>query len=264
MLFYWWPIWLLGFILATWTWMDNSRLAIVPDKSRLEFHKDDQLGSDADSTVYRLAVKNPSTKSLENAKKVSETPGSEEQVFKPRISERAWMGPIFCLVLLVTVVITNVPLRGLWSFLVILLLIVVVLVIAMVPRGWESIRDAVFLLHIFINMAGYLFIATAVLILWIVSVFIFDQRTYMTVEPGQIRICEHIGASIRNLDSTGVEFEKQRDDLFRHWLLGFFSGDLIIHLPDKQQIRLPNVLWISWRLNEVQQLLREKAVTPHT
>src|SRR5580698_10103290 len=88
MLFYWWPIWLLGFILATWTWMDNSRLAIVPDKSRLEFHKDDQLGSDADSTVYRLAVKNPSTKSLENAKKVSDTPGSEEQVFKPRISER--------------------------------------------------------------------------------------------------------------------------------------------------------------------------------
>jgi hypothetical protein len=51
--------------------------------------------------------------------------------------------------------------------------------------------------------------------------------------------------------------------LFRHWLLGFFSGDLIIHLPDKSQIRLPNVLWIGWRLEEVQQLLREKSVTPH-
>jgi hypothetical protein len=112
-------------------------------------------------------------------------------------------------------------------------------------------------------MAGYLFIATATFLLWVVSVFIFDQRTYMTVEPGQIRLCEHVGASIRNIDASGVEFEKQRDDLFRHWLLGFFSGDLIIHLPDRQQIRLPNVLWISWRLEEVQQLLREKAVSAH-
>jgi hypothetical protein len=74
-------------------------------------------------------------------------------------------------------------------------------------------------------------------------------------------VCEHVGASIRNIDATGLEFEKQRDDLFRHWLLGFFSGDLIIHLPDKrEQIRLPNVLWIGWRLEEVQQLLREKAI----
>ena len=58
------------------------------------------------------------------------------------------------------------------------------------------------------------------LILWAVSVFIFDQRTYMRVTPGQIQVCEHVGASIRNFDTTGLSFEKQRDDLFRHWLLG--------------------------------------------
>jgi hypothetical protein len=260
MLFYWWPIWVLGFAMAILTYRDDDRLAIVPAKSRLEINDKDQIGED--TTVYRLAIKNPSTDSLESAKKASATPG-EETVFKPRMSERGWMGPIFCVVLLVTVVITNVPLRGLWSFLVILLLIVAVLVIAIIPHAWDSIRAAVFLLHIYINMAGYLFIAVAVLILWLVSVFIFDQRTYMTVEPGQIRLCEHIGASIRNIDAAGVEFEKQRDDLFRHWMLGFFSGDLIIHLADKQQIRLPNVLWIGWRLEEVQELLREKAVTPH-
>jgi len=28
---------------------------------------------------------------------------------------------------------------------------------------------------------------------------------------------------------------------------------------EKETIRLPNVLWISWRLEEVQRLLREKA-----
>ena len=117
-------------------------------------------------------------------------------------------------------------------------------------------------LHIFINMAGYLFIATTVLILWLVSVFIFDQRTYMIITLGQIRVCEHIGASIRNFDTTGLSFEKQRDDLFRHWILGFFSGDLTVrtHGAEKEEIRLPNVLWIGWRLEEVQEILREKQV----
>jgi uncharacterized membrane protein YedE/YeeE len=107
-------------------------------------------------------------------------------------------------VLLLTVVITNVPLRGLWSFLVILLMIVLALLITVIPRGWDSLLSALFNLHVYINMAGYLFIATSVIILWAVSVFVFDQRTYMIVEPGQIRICEHVGASIRNMDAAGL------------------------------------------------------------
>jgi len=59
----------------------------------------------------------------------------------------------------------------------------------------------------------------------------------------------------------GIAFEKQRDDLFRHWLLGFFSGDLIVRTAgaERETIRLPNVLWISWRLEEIQDMLREKA-----
>jgi len=262
MLFYWWPIWVLGFIMALITYFDNTRLAILPPGSKLtEVRKDDK------GVVYELAVTN-TTRSLDRAEEATKdagrVPGSAAEPFKPRLSERAWMGPVFCVVMLLTVVITNVPLRGLWSFLVLLLLVVIALIITVVPGVWDHVMTAVFGLHVYINMAGYLFIAIAVLALWAVSVFIFDQRTYMVVEPGQIRVCEHVGASIRNIDATGLEFEKQRDDLFRHWLLGFFSGDLIIHLPDKrEQIRLPNVLWISWRLEEVQQLLREKATVVH-
>ena len=104
-------------------------------------------------------------------------------------------------------------------------------------------------------------IGTDPLMLVAVSVFIFDQRTYMVVEPGQIRVCEHIGASIRNIPANRVEFEKQRDDLFRHWILGFFSGDLIIKVDKGEEIRLPNVLWIGWRLEEVQKVLREIRTT---
>jgi hypothetical protein len=262
MLFYWWPIWLIGYVMAFITYIDNTRLAVVPPESKLTMNKGE---SDEKNTVYRLAVANPPTKSLEQAEKATANPG-EGPTFKPRISERAWMGPVFCVILLLTVIITNVPLRGLWSFLVLMMLVVLALIITVIPGGWDSVLGAVFHLHVYINMAGYLFIATAVLILWAVSVFIFDQRTYMRVTPGQIQVCEHVGASIRNFDTTGLSFEKQRDDLFRHWLPGFFSGDLIVRTAgaEKETIRLPNVLWISWRLEEVQQLLREKATVVHS
>jgi hypothetical protein len=259
MLFYWWPIWLLGYVMALVTYFDNNRLAIVPPGSKLTETRKDEKG-----TYYELAVTGP-TKSLEDARAATSGAG-DEPTFKARVSQKAWMGPVFCVVLLLTVVITNVPLRGLWSFLVLLLLVVVALIISLIPEGWDSLLRAVGNLHIDINMAGYLFIATAVLILWAVSVFVFDQRTYMRVTPGQIQVCEHVGASIRNFDTTGLSFEKQRDDLFRHWLLGFFSGDLIVRTAGAEQetIRLPNVLWISWRLEEVQQLLREKATVVRT
>lgn len=260
MLFYWWPIWLLGFVFAAVTYFEDHRLAVVPKDSKLSLVEDPDKTNDK-TTTYILAVPNPPTKSLEHAVKATSTPG-EGPTFKTRVSQKVWMAPVFCVILILTVVITNVPLRGLWSFLVILLLLIVVLGISLVQGGWDSLLGAVGNLHIYINMAGYLFIAVVVLILWVVSVFIFDQRTYMKVTPGQIQVCEHIGASVRTFDTTGLSFEKQRDDLFRHWLLGFFSGDLIVRTAgaEKETIRLPNVLWISWRLEEVQNLIREKAI----
>jgi hypothetical protein len=255
-IFYWWPIWVLGYILALMTLIENHRMAIVPDGS--EIHRTSET---ADKARFELTVpKDKVTRSLDDAVKSSENPARTEGVFRTRVSQKAWMGPLYCTVLLLTILITNVPLRGLWSFLVILILVVTALLFS-VFDVWESLLGALGHLHIYINMAGYLFIASAVLFLWVISVFIFDQRTYMVVTPGQIRVCEHIGASIRNFDTTGMSFEKQRDDLFRHWILGFFSGDLIVrtHGAEKEEIRLPNVLWIGWRLEEVQDILRERA-----
>jgi len=255
MLFYWWPIWLLGYIAALVTYFEDHRLAIVPADTRVVV---DASKSDPTHTGYSIVVTNPPTKLLDQAERATSVPG-EGPTFKTRVSQKAWIGPLFCVVLLLTVLITNVPLRGVWSFVVLLLVLVLALGITLVPNGWDNLLAAVGNLHIYINLAGYLFIATTVMILWVVSVFIFDQRTYMRVTPGHIAICEHIGASIRDIDGSRVELEKKRDDMFRHWLLGFFSGDIVIKLTDtKEEIRLPNVLWIGWRIEQVQRLIREK------
>ena len=260
-IFYWWPIWLLGYVLAIITGVENHRLAILPADTKVT--EVQALGDDKQKTYQFQVPSDKVTKSLGDAVTNSKSGEKGAQAFAPHVSEKPWMGPVYCVVLILTILITNIPLRGLWSFLVILMMVVLALVFS-VFDAWEPLLRSVGNLHIYINMAGYIFIATTVLILWVVSVFIFDQRTYMVVEPGQIRVCEHIGASIRNIPANRVEFEKQRDDLFRHWILGFFSGDLIIKIDKGEEIRLPNVLWIGWRLEEVQKVLRETATVNYT
>jgi hypothetical protein len=257
MLFYWWPIWVIGFIMAGITWYEDSRLAVMPAQTSVSAAEKGEK-----ATTYKVSVKpDRDTATLDEAARRSEIPGAVPNPFPTRVSQKAWMGPLFCVVLLLTVVITNVQLRGLWSFLVLLMLLIVALLLSL-AGAWEKLLTAVGDLHIYINMAGYLFIATVVFGLWAVSMFIFDQRTYIKVTPGQIQVCEHVGAAIRTYDTVGISFEKQRDDIFRHWLLGFFSGDLIVKTAgaERETIRLPNVLWIGWRLEDLQKLLAEKTV----
>lgn len=258
MLFYWWPIWLLGFLLAGLTYAENHRLAILPPQSTVSEDAKDDKGN----SYYKLGVvQSATTRSLSSAVERSKpVPGAAAtNAFPTRVSQQAWMGPLFCVVLLLTVVITNVPLRGLWTFLVLLLLLVLALLVSLIPDGWERLLGTVGHLHIYINMAGYLFIATVVFILWAVAVFVFDQRTYVVFKPGQVQVREHIGTSIRGIPGELIEVVKRQDDLFRHWLLGFFSGDLILKRTDThEEIRLPNVLLLGWRISDVQRLLREK------
>lgn len=199
-------------------------------------------------------------KPLEDAIAMSDQNAAEkDKVFPTHVSQRAWLGSLYVVILVITVFITNVPLRGLWSFMVILAIIVVSLVIT-VFNGWDDLYERVAALKVYINMAGYLTISTAIFIIWGVATFIFDRRTFILFMPGQIKVCEHIGASVRTYDASGVTFEKQRDDLFRHYILGFGSGDLVVRTAgaERHEIRLQNVLGIGWKLAPVEDLLREK------
>src|SRR5438477_8301064 len=71
MLFYWWPIWVLGFIMALITYFDKTRLAVVPPDSKLTVKAEDQI--DENTTVYRLAAVKHTTdrKDPEGRKKIT-------------------------------------------------------------------------------------------------------------------------------------------------------------------------------------------------
>ncbi|MGL6095978.1 MAG: hypothetical protein ACRC7O_09315, partial [Fimbriiglobus sp.] len=232
-LFYWWPVWFLAFFMALWTLVENHRIAIVPSGVTVAAVSNESNTSK--SYILTMPPDTPSA-SLERAVQVA---GSSDPAFPTRVSEHPALGAVFMIGLILTIVITNVPLRGLWSFLTIIMVIVLALIVT-VFRAWDQIFDMFTALRIHMNMAAYLFIGSAVLVLWTLAAFVFDRRSYIIFTPGQIRVCEHIGASVEAFGTAGVRLEKQRDDLFRHYILGFGSGDLIVHTPDGRQIKMPN------------------------
>jgi hypothetical protein len=256
-LFYWWPVWVAGFFMAAWTAIEDNRLAAVPPDATLSTGPVEGT----DIRTYSLKTKAaalpaPSDKAVRHTD--AKNPGD---AFPTHVSQHAWLGSIFVTILLLVVIITNVPLRGLWSFLVIIMILVLALLVH-VFHAWDSLFERVANLRIYINLAGYLTIAVATLVVWGLAVFIFDRRTYIIFTPGQIKLCEHIGASVRTFDTVGVTFEKQRDDLFRHYILGFGSGDLILRTAgaERHEIKMPNVLGIGWQLQAVENMLRERAM----
>ena len=251
-LFYWWPVWAVAFVMAAWTFFEGNRLAIVPSGSTVTRYTDTritpepngQVQADADTTVntYVLGIpKGKKTFSFETA--AGTTEGNREKklaepAFKPRISERAWPGVIFVMVVMLTVIITNVPLRGLWSFIVIITVIALVLLLALLGL-WERIFEYVGALHIHINMAGYLTIGALLFGIWALATFLFDRRSFVTFRPGQVQICEHIGDAVQNYSSNIVQLEKQRDDVFRHYIYGLGSGDLILKIGGSERKDIP-------------------------
>jgi hypothetical protein len=54
--------------------------------------------------------------------------------------------------------------------------------------------------------------------------------------------------------------EKKRSDVFRHWLLGLGTGDLIIRTRDGKEIELPNIVNASGKMGVINDMLRHKAI----
>jgi len=274
-LFYWWPVWLFGFIFSLLTLIDNQRLVIVPGDALAVREK---VGESSLTNVYGipergdhltklsatatdrekqdLVEKNPDFKA---ALARAQTP--EVVSIKPHVSPRTWMGPTYLILLILVIFVTNVPLRGLWSLVALITIVVLVLLISLF-KWWDTILNAFVGLHVFINLAGYLLLSTALCIGWLISTFIFDRRSYIVFTPGQIRVCEEVGGREKTYDTTGMTIEKHRDDWFRHIFLGFGSGDLSVRTAgaDRHEILMPNVAMIGFKIDPIQQLIRQRQI----
>jgi hypothetical protein len=263
MMFYWWPVWAVGLLMGLLTWMDGYKMAVVPNASlpyrslRVEMNN-----PDGTTTVTpREAILVPEGEHLLPLDK-----DANGQLVPPRephqsVATTPSYGVVFATVLLLVIVITNVPLRGLWSFVVIIVILLLSVIFAL-AGWWTNILYAFSLLDIRINMGGYFFISLILLGIWAVVTFVFDRQIYMTFTPGQFKVHTEIGGGESSFDTMGMVIQKQRDDLFRHWILGLGSGDLIVKTAgaNAQEFNLHNVLFIGRKLELITQMQRDRPV----
>jgi energy-coupling factor transporter transmembrane protein EcfT len=172
------------------------------------------------------------------------------------------VGVFFVLLLLVIIVVTNVPLRGPWSIIVVLFVVALIILLAYVGV-LEQVLTIFSWLDVRISLGGYVAISTTLFVLWLLVVMVFDRfNYYMVFKPGQLKVREGFWEGEKDYDTAGMTLEKQRTDLFRHWILGLGAGDLIIRTSGAQghQHDFPNVLFVSRRAAEINEMMRERAV----
>jgi hypothetical protein len=258
-LFYWWPVWASCLIMGGISLMSGELMAIVP--THTEVVKDTvirlQKGENKIEEVKRTVLMIPDGKEKLLPKK-------DGEFLNPslHISNSKNVGVLFAIILLLVIFITNVPLRGLWSVIVIGTIIFLSIIFAILG-WWEHIFTALGFLDIRINAGGYFTIGLVLLFLWAIVTFLFDKQIYMVFATGQFRVRLEIGEGETAYDTTGMTIQKQRSDLFRHMILGFGSGDLIVRTAGAQvhTFDLPNVLSLGRRVKEIEELLRSKQVT---
>ncbi len=253
-LFYWWPVWMVGFIVASLAYWEDGRVAVVPGGSTVE--------ATAMDGRYSLILPPNAVppQSLQDAVKRSGT-GHEAYTMRAGDNNR-WYGPVFLYTMVIVLMITNLSFRGVWSF-VLLMAICLALLILTYLGGWQSILVALSSFQIQINAAGYLFLATSVFALWLLTTFVTDQQRYLIITPTEVRVRTGYRPQEVRFSLAGVVFEKAEDDLLRHWRLGFYSGDLIVRAPNGSEIYFPNVLWLEGYLELLRRVLGPEQVPTH-
>jgi hypothetical protein len=154
-----------------------------------------------------------------------------------------------------------VPLRGLWSLIVILVLVFGTVLLAILGL-WEPILRTIRVVDIHITGFSYLAISLFLFVAWLITFLVFDRQIYMIFSRGQLRVRMAVSQGETVYDTRGIVVKRHRDDLFRHWLLGFGSGDLTVRTggSNPQHIECPNVLAIGRKLKLIHTMLQEREV----
>jgi len=249
-IFYWWPVWLVGFLMAALTYMDGHVMAIVPVGSVAERGRQIEGHEGPRDVIVMPPAARPAAAGA----------GTLPQP-RLRVAASNNLGVIFAVTLCLVIVITNIHLRGLWSVIVILSLVFASILLAILG-WWDAIFRAFGVFDIHINALGYLSIALFLFAIWLLTYLVYDRQVYMIFGRGQLRVRLAIGAGETAYDTFGMMVEKHRDDLFRHWLLGFGSGDLSVKTAgtNAREFEMPNVLGINRKLEQIQRMLQEREV----
>jgi hypothetical protein len=250
-LFYWWPVWAVGFLMALLTYFRGYQVAFVPE------------GTIAGQAARVEGYDGPRDVLIAPAGQPLPASSYPDDLKQPRLRMMADNDPgiIWALTLCLVIVISQVALRGLWSLVVIIVLVFTTILFALVGL-WDPIVRGVRVVDIHLTGSSYLAISLFLFVVWVITFVFFDRQVYMVFTRGQLRVRMAISHGETVYDTRGMVVERHRDDLFRHWLLGFGSGDLTVRVggANAQHLELPNVLGIGRKLALIHTMLQEREV----
>lgn len=229
-LLFWWPVWAMALIMAVWTYVDNYYMVLVPEKAVVE------------------------------AGQVAAPEGKALATPLVHVARSKIPGVVFVLTLLLVILCTHSWMRGVWALFFAASLAALIFLIGW-GGWWDPLIQTFRLLRVYINLGGYLVIGLPLMLMWLVTVFGFDRRTYLVFSVGQIRLRDRLGEEERAFDTSSVAFEKRPYDWFRR-LVGFGAGDMVLRIggPHPQVVELPNIVRVGKRLHLLEDRLRTKEV----
>lgn len=251
-LLYWWPVWFVAFVLAGVTYFGGDKMAVVP--AGTEVINDLALPGVAEPRDVLVAPA--------GAKLIGDEEGPRKTIPGMTVSRNNNLGVIFVATILLVAIASTILLRGLVSLIALIVMLAVVIIFA-VMGWWDAILWELGRLDIRMNAAGYMALGVPLFLVWAVVVFVYDRAHYIAFDQGQIRYVQEVGDNEIAHQTEGAIVEKKRSDVFRHWLLGFGTGDLQIKLggPSGPTIELENVTNINRKLPIIQKLVKEKSIT---
>jgi len=178
------------------------------------------------------------------------------------VHSSAWVGISFVALLLIVTFFTNYRVKGANSFIMVLGIALVAL--AMHYLGaWEIIFHSFPALLIFMNLAFYIALSTALLMLWLFATFVLDRLTYWEFTPGQVTLRHRLAESSESFDAHGLHLDRISDDILINKILGLrFLGYGTADLKFTTSGAVRNTFTIEnvWRANLRDAQIRELIV----
>lgn len=164
----------------------------------------------------------------------------------------SWLGLSFLGVFLYVLVFSTTEARGIYSYMLAMVFAALAFAIPRIP-GFETVAKMIPDLRVHMNLAFYLVVATSVLFIWLLMALFIDRFTYWKFEPGHLTERHVIGQAANTVYPTlGMVARGMPTDFFRHWILGFGSGDIRLMPQNQQPLEIKNVLRAKKRLRDIE------------
>ncbi len=152
-----------------------------------------------------------------------------------------WLGISFIALMLFVVVFTNVRARGVYSF-VLLLVAGGLFWGAMYLPGIDKAMGWFSLLRVHLNLAFYLAFSLLLMLIWFFVIIFVDRFSWWRFSPGQVIEEHRVGQATGHAYNTeGMIIRRLPDDLFRHRMMGFGTGDFVVKPANGESFEIHNV-----------------------